>query len=275
MLFPSVQEQLDLIAKNTVEIISEEELLAKLKKSIETKTPLKVKLGADPSRPDLHIGHGVVLQKLRDFQDLGHTAILIIGDLVEEEAKDEAGAQGDGSADERLAGGAFDNALGNRTANADERDDHRKEQEVDPRNRLPGAVVVVGLAGSPGDQRAHHSREAKIKPALEIEGALFLFDLGCGFRSARDAAVVLRAGLSGVGSGSGGVSGGRLRRSILDMIEVFRSDADFVVFAQRVLPFSLLRRLGLLPQILLVLAEHLLPEIGRQKNAGKKPLLIE
>ncbi len=82
MLFPSVQEQLDLIAKNTVEIISEEELTAKLKKSIESKTPLKVKLGADPSRPDLHIGHGVVLQKLRDFQDLGHTAILIIGDFT-------------------------------------------------------------------------------------------------------------------------------------------------------------------------------------------------
>lgn len=82
MPFPSIQEQLDLIKKNTVEIISEEELEAKLSKSIKTNTPLKIKLGADPSRPDLHIGHGVVLQKLRDFQDLGHTAILIIGDFT-------------------------------------------------------------------------------------------------------------------------------------------------------------------------------------------------
>ena len=82
MSFPSIPEQLDLITKNAVEIISLEELEQKLKKSIDTNTPLKIKLGADPSRPDLHIGHGVVLQKLRDFQDLGHIAILIIGDFT-------------------------------------------------------------------------------------------------------------------------------------------------------------------------------------------------
>ncbi len=82
MSFPPVKEQLDLIISNTVEIISEEELEQKLRKSFEPQKPLKVKLGADPSRPDLHLGHSVVLRKLRDFQDLGHEAILIIGDFT-------------------------------------------------------------------------------------------------------------------------------------------------------------------------------------------------
>ncbi|ACF14754.1 tyrosyl-tRNA synthetase [Chloroherpeton thalassium ATCC 35110] len=82
MHFPSLNEQLDLISKNTVEIISTTELEEKIQHSLKTQTPLKVKLGADPSRPDLHIGHAVVLKKLRDFQDLGHTAILLIGDFT-------------------------------------------------------------------------------------------------------------------------------------------------------------------------------------------------
>jgi len=82
MSFPSVKEQIDLIKRNTVEIIPEDELVKKLEKSIRENKPLRVKLGCDPSRPDLHIGHGVVLQKLRDFQDLGHKAILIIGDFT-------------------------------------------------------------------------------------------------------------------------------------------------------------------------------------------------
>lgn len=82
MSFPPVKEQLDLIVSNTVEVISEEELERKLTKSFETQKPLKIKLGADPSRPDLHLGHSVVLRKLRDFQDLGHEAILIIGNFT-------------------------------------------------------------------------------------------------------------------------------------------------------------------------------------------------
>ncbi|MCG8375738.1 MAG: tyrosine--tRNA ligase [Chlorobiales bacterium] len=82
MSFPSVKEQLDLVISNTVEVISEEELEHKLTRSFETQKPLKIKLGADPSRPDLHLGHSVVLRKLRDFQDLGHEAILIIGDFT-------------------------------------------------------------------------------------------------------------------------------------------------------------------------------------------------
>ena len=82
MHFPPVKEQLDIIVNNTVEVISADELERKLTKSIKTGTPLKIKLGADPSRPDLHLGHSVVLRKLREFQDLGHEAILIIGDFT-------------------------------------------------------------------------------------------------------------------------------------------------------------------------------------------------
>lgn len=80
--FPPLNEQLDLIQRGTEEIIPIEELEIKIKRSIETGIPLNVKLGADPSRPDLHLGHTVVLKKLRHFQDLGHQAILIIGDFT-------------------------------------------------------------------------------------------------------------------------------------------------------------------------------------------------
>jgi len=81
-MFPSINEQMDLIKKGAVEIIPEDELVQKIEKSIKNNTPLIIKLGADPSRPDLHIGHAVVLKKMRDFQDLGHFAILIIGDFT-------------------------------------------------------------------------------------------------------------------------------------------------------------------------------------------------
>lgn len=79
MKFPGVKEQLEIIKRGTVEIIPEEELIQKLKKSIKEKKPLRIKLGVDPTRPDLHLGHSVILRKLRQFQDLGHEAILIIG----------------------------------------------------------------------------------------------------------------------------------------------------------------------------------------------------
>ena len=82
MGFPPIKEQLDIITSNVVEIISVDELEQKLRLSEKTGQPLKVKLGADPSRPDLHLGHSVVLRKLREFQDLGHQAILIIGDFT-------------------------------------------------------------------------------------------------------------------------------------------------------------------------------------------------
>jgi tyrosyl-tRNA synthetase len=80
VLKPEVQ--LDIIKTNTVEIISEEELLNMLKKSYEQKTPLRIKLGLDPTAPDIHLGHAVVLKKLREFQDLGHQVIIIIGDFT-------------------------------------------------------------------------------------------------------------------------------------------------------------------------------------------------
>ena len=81
-MFPSVEEQMKLIRSGTIDIIPEQELVEKLKKSIKTGNPLRIKLGCDPSKSDLHMGHAVVLKKLRHFQDLGHTAVLIIGDFT-------------------------------------------------------------------------------------------------------------------------------------------------------------------------------------------------
>jgi tyrosyl-tRNA synthetase len=80
--FPPVNEQLDLIRRGVSEIIPEEDLIKKLESSLKENKPLKIKLGCDPSRPDLHIGHSVVLRKLAQFQQLGHQAILIIGDFT-------------------------------------------------------------------------------------------------------------------------------------------------------------------------------------------------
>jgi len=79
MSFLPVQEQLEIIKRGTVEIVPESELVEKLTKSFNENKPLKIKLGVDPTRPDLHLGHSVILRKLRQFQDLGHEAILIIG----------------------------------------------------------------------------------------------------------------------------------------------------------------------------------------------------
>jgi tyrosyl-tRNA synthetase len=79
MSFPSVEEQLAIIKRGAIEIVPEAELVAKLKKSKKENKPLKVKLGVDPTRPDLHLGHSVILRKMRQFQDLGHEVILIIG----------------------------------------------------------------------------------------------------------------------------------------------------------------------------------------------------
>ncbi len=80
--FAPVDEQLTYIKKGSAEIIRESELRAKLEKSRATGKPLRVKLGMDPTAPDLHLGHTVVLRKLKHFQDLGHTAIFLIGDFT-------------------------------------------------------------------------------------------------------------------------------------------------------------------------------------------------
>jgi tyrosyl-tRNA synthetase len=76
------RQQLEIIKRGVAEIVPEKELLEKLERSVKTGKPLRVKLGADPSAPDIHLGHSVVLRKLRDFQDLGHHVIFIIGDFT-------------------------------------------------------------------------------------------------------------------------------------------------------------------------------------------------
>ena len=80
--FAPVDEQLTYLKKGSAEIIREADLRAKLEKSRSTGKPLRVKLGMDPTAPDLHLGHTVVLRKLKHFQDLGHTAIFLIGDFT-------------------------------------------------------------------------------------------------------------------------------------------------------------------------------------------------
>jgi tyrosyl-tRNA synthetase len=78
----TIDEQLSYLGKGTVELIREPELRAKLEKSAATGKPLRIKLGADPTAPDIHLGHTVVIRKLRAFQDLGHIAIFLIGDFT-------------------------------------------------------------------------------------------------------------------------------------------------------------------------------------------------
>jgi len=78
----SVEEQLKILMRGVVEVIPEEELREKLERSIKENKPLRIKLGADPSAPDLHLGHTVPLRKLRQFQDLGHEVYFLIGDFT-------------------------------------------------------------------------------------------------------------------------------------------------------------------------------------------------
>src|SRR5581483_3577816 len=80
--FPAVAEQMAYIKKGSAEIIREPELVAKLERSLKTGKPLRVKAGFDPTAPDLHLGHTVLMRKLKHFQDLGHTVIFLIGDFT-------------------------------------------------------------------------------------------------------------------------------------------------------------------------------------------------
>ena len=82
MAFASVEEQLGVIRRGTVQVFPEEELVRKLQRCIEKNQPIRVKLGVDPTAPDIHLGHTVPLRKLRAFQDLGHTVVLIIGNYT-------------------------------------------------------------------------------------------------------------------------------------------------------------------------------------------------
>jgi len=77
-----VKEQMEVIKRGTVEIIPENELIQKLERSVKTKKPLRIKQGFDPTAPDIHLGHTVGLRKLKQFQELGHKIVLIIGDYT-------------------------------------------------------------------------------------------------------------------------------------------------------------------------------------------------
>lgn len=78
----AVQEQLAILKTGAAEIVPEEELVAKIGRSLSTGKPLVIKLGLDPTAPDVHLGHTVPLQKMRQFQDLGHQAVIVIGDFT-------------------------------------------------------------------------------------------------------------------------------------------------------------------------------------------------
>ena len=82
MTMRSGQRELEIVKRGTVDLISDNELRKKLVKARTQKRPLRMKLGMDPTAPDLHLGHTVVLQKLKQFQELGHTAIFLIGDFT-------------------------------------------------------------------------------------------------------------------------------------------------------------------------------------------------
>jgi tyrosyl-tRNA synthetase len=78
----TIEEQLNFLKKGTVDLIREEDLKTKLERSAKTGKPLRIKLGLDPTAPDIHVGHTVVIRKLKAFQDLGHTVIFLIGDFT-------------------------------------------------------------------------------------------------------------------------------------------------------------------------------------------------
>src|SRR3954471_19023916 len=80
--FKPVEEQLSYIKKGSAEIIRESELREKLEKSRQSGKPLIIKAGFDPTAPDLHLGHTVLIRKLKHFQDLGHTVVFLIGDFT-------------------------------------------------------------------------------------------------------------------------------------------------------------------------------------------------
>ncbi|MCL1957910.1 MAG: tyrosine--tRNA ligase, partial [Fibromonadales bacterium] len=82
MNFPSLKEQMSKLTRGVQEIVPEPEFAKKIQKSIDTGVPLRIKLGVDPTAPDIHLGHTVVMRKLRQFQEMGHQVILIVGDYT-------------------------------------------------------------------------------------------------------------------------------------------------------------------------------------------------
>jgi tyrosyl-tRNA synthetase len=82
MNFPSLKEQMSVLGRGVQEMVPEPEFAKKIQKSIDTGTALRIKLGVDPTAPDVHLGHTVVMRKLRQFQDMGHQVVLIVGDYT-------------------------------------------------------------------------------------------------------------------------------------------------------------------------------------------------
>jgi tyrosyl-tRNA synthetase len=82
MNFPAAAEQIDLLKKGAAEIISEEDLEKKINRSLKAKKPLLIKAGFDPTAPDIHLGHTILIRKMKHFQDLGHTVVFLIGDFT-------------------------------------------------------------------------------------------------------------------------------------------------------------------------------------------------
>ena len=82
MAFKSPEEQLSILKRGAVELVSEGELLKKLKRSFDDNMPLRIKAGFDPTRPDLHLGHVVLLRKMKQFQELGHACVFLVGDFT-------------------------------------------------------------------------------------------------------------------------------------------------------------------------------------------------
>src|SRR5687767_9456373 len=78
----TVEEQLRVLTRGIVDLVSEADLKARLEESVRTGRPLKIKAGFDPTRPDLHIGHAVLMSKMRQFQELGHEIIFVVGDFT-------------------------------------------------------------------------------------------------------------------------------------------------------------------------------------------------
>ena len=80
--FPPIEEQLEILRRGVVDLVEEAQLADKLRRAESTGTPLTVKVGFDPTSPDLHLGHSVLLRKMKHFQDLGHRVIFLIGDFT-------------------------------------------------------------------------------------------------------------------------------------------------------------------------------------------------
>ncbi len=81
-MFLTPKEQIAIIKKGASKIVDEQDLLGKLERSYKEQLPLTIKLGLDPSAPDIHLGHAVVLRKIKQMQDLGHQAVIVIGDFT-------------------------------------------------------------------------------------------------------------------------------------------------------------------------------------------------